>query len=522
MAQRDSVLGVPTEQTTSQRRLWSNVGWLVGLFGVYLGLRLPALLRFPLFNDEAMYLMRARHFPTMIQGTLVNGKLLQELFLAVLVNLPGDPVFLSRFLSVLCGAGTLIGMLLIARALDHPEVGVVAGMLYATSPMGVFFDRLALPDSMLTCVACFILLKSVTFIQTPQPSRKQAALLGALIGLASLVKMTGLFLFALPVLMTFLMPAPWPERRNRLFLLRTTLIAALVFVAVLAPFHYGGIERDYAQTPSLSQKVVIFGHNLAYVGELLLFYLPGFLLLPAVVLLIGVRHQTTAHRPILLLTVSGGILIATFLVISNTIHSRYLMPAWPALLLASAMSLTSLWQFPGKKPLLTRTVCLAAVGLALAWNSYFAVQLVRDPASTPLVATDRRGYLENWTAGYHLSELMGVIAAETQRQGQITLVNHARGRLIHMAAKFYLAEHPGITIIDIDLTAPEALPQLQQLMRDQPTYLLLDGEEYDLLNVPQRFPQATVVQYVEHPTSSMRFYLVFYGGTPLHPGHQQE
>ena len=129
-----------------------------------------------------------------------------------------------------------------------------------------------------------------------------------------------------------------------------------------------------------------------------------------------------------------------------------------------------------------RTVSLIALSGALIWNSYFALRLVRDPATAPLVATDRRGYLENWTAGYNIPEMMAVIEAETQQQGQMVLVNHARGRLIHMAAKFYLADNPDVIIEDIDLTTVAASEKLHQLKMRYPTYLLLDGEEYDLLS----------------------------------------
>jgi hypothetical protein len=71
-----------------------------------------------------------------------------------------------------------------------------------------------------------------------------------------------------------------------------------------------------------------------------------------------------------------------------------------------------------------------------------------------------------------------------------------------------------VIIEDIDLTTAAAPEKLHQLTMRYPTYLLLDGEEYDLLTMPQRFPEAEVIHYVEHPTSSMRFYLLFYGETP--------
>ncbi|HEX9439856.1 MAG TPA: hypothetical protein VF909_09250, partial [Roseiflexaceae bacterium] len=128
---------------------------------IYLLARLPALLVMPLFNDEAVYILRAQAFPALLSDTLGDGKLLQEVFLAALMRLPGDPLILSRLLSIACGLATLGGLLLLGRALDQPEAGWLAGLLYAGAPIAALHDRLGLPDSMLTSVACFVMLGSI-------------------------------------------------------------------------------------------------------------------------------------------------------------------------------------------------------------------------------------------------------------------------------------------------------------------------------------------------------------------------
>ncbi len=90
---------------------------------MYLLLRLPGLMALPLFNDEAVYLLRAQRFPQMLaqsplgSGTLPDGKLLQELALAALVYLPGDPLLPARLLSVACGLGTLAALMICGRRL---------------------------------------------------------------------------------------------------------------------------------------------------------------------------------------------------------------------------------------------------------------------------------------------------------------------------------------------------------------------------------------------------------------------
>ncbi|MGQ9926411.1 MAG: ArnT family glycosyltransferase [Chloroflexaceae bacterium] len=193
---------------------------------VYLGLRLPTLLALPLFNDEAVYLVRARFFPAMLStpgaasATLPDGKLLHELVLAALASLPVDPLIPARLLSVVCGLATALTLVLTGRSLGHPRAGVLAGVMYALAPLAHLHDVLGLPDSMLALGSALLLWASIGFASRPTADRRDALLVGALLGAASLVKLSGLFLFAVPVLAVLLLSVSRPERWRRLALLR--------------------------------------------------------------------------------------------------------------------------------------------------------------------------------------------------------------------------------------------------------------------------------------------------------------
>ncbi|NTW03874.1 MAG: glycosyltransferase family 39 protein, partial [Oscillochloris sp.] len=120
----------------------------------------------PLFNDEAVYLLRAQRFPLQLiqnpfdSGTLPDGKLLQELALAILTHVPGDPLLPARLFSVAGGLGTLVALQLCGRQLGYERAGMLAGFLYALAPLAAIHDRLAIPDSMLTMVGAFLLVAS--------------------------------------------------------------------------------------------------------------------------------------------------------------------------------------------------------------------------------------------------------------------------------------------------------------------------------------------------------------------------
>ncbi|MCX7790022.1 MAG: glycosyltransferase family 39 protein [Chloroflexaceae bacterium] len=546
---------------------------------VYLGLRLPALLALPLFNDEAVYLVRARFFPAMLaapgvaSATLPEGKLLHELALAALAPLPVDPLILARLLSVACGLATVLVLAAMGRALGRPWAGALAGLLYALSPLAGLHDVLGLPDSMLTLVSALLLWASLAFATRPAVGRRDALVVGALLGAASLVKLSGLFLFAIPVLAVLLLSATPAERWRRLGLLRVALIVALLGLACLAPFHYGSAERHKLGTEEA--RSVVMRQHAGAVGDWLLRYLPGPLLLAPVLALAlyGVRRTALAAPrnpvparqavnragsargvPLLpasqeegplgdrqapsavasaiawqgapalraveaadgggnatpgaarltgFLLVAGLAVIASFVLIGTTLYSRYLLPAWPPLLLAAALGTTALWS-SGRAP---RAAALLALGAAGGWGLVWLGWFATAPLTAPLARQDRAQYLETWSAGHHLEALLADVRATATAYGRLTLVNHNQPRLVHLATLLYLGDVPAIRLAEVDLSAPDAPARLADLARKEPLLLVVDQQEADVFALNQRFPRLRLLQRYPHPGGEMAFLL---------------
>ncbi len=502
----------------------------------YLLLRLPGLMALPLFNDEAVYLLRAQRFPHMLaystaesSTTLPDGKLLQELFLALLARLPGDPLLPARLLSLACGLGTVLALALCGRRLGRPGAGLLAGLLYALAPLAQIHDRLAIPDSMLTMVGACLLAASVGYATGARAGRRAALGLGALIAAAALVKLPGLLFVFIPPLAVLILSQPG-ERWRKIGQLRLSLIVALAALVALAPFHYGGAERQKAG--SEESRLALIASNIQMIGAWLLRYLPGPLLLPpmVVVLMAGAapqalmlsgvggraahpRQQINAgaaqpppYRELGFLLAAGLAVPGAFAVLGGSLASRYMMPALPALLLAAAVGAQILWGLPRWR-LAARGSVVLSVGVSVLWGGTFAAAYAADPRSAPLDAGDRWQYTQGWTAGYALPELIGAVRQRARADGPITLALHDQSRLTSLAGQIWLRDDPAIQIVSIDLLGEGAPQQLRELAARRPTYLLVDDQVATAYDLGARFPGLTPVSEAENPGGMMRFWL---------------
>jgi 4-amino-4-deoxy-L-arabinose transferase-like glycosyltransferase len=168
-------------------------------------LRLYNLTILPVFADEAIYIrwsqvMKAEE--TLRFLPLSDGK--QPLFMWVVIpflKFIQDPLFAGRLVSVLSGFGTLIGIFVATLLLfKSKKVALISTTIYALSPYAVFFDRLALSDSMLSMFGIWTFIFAYLTVTTERLDF--AMLAGFALGGAWLTKSPALF-FAL------LIPTLW-------------------------------------------------------------------------------------------------------------------------------------------------------------------------------------------------------------------------------------------------------------------------------------------------------------------------
>src|SRR5258706_7350507 len=237
--------------------------WLLSIpllsLTLFLFLRLPGLNNIPVFVDEAIYIRWSqvmRNEPTLRFVPLQDGK--QPLFMWATIpffKIISDPLIAGRSLSIVAGLGSLLGIGLLTYLLfDNFLIAAFASLVYAVLPFTVFFDRMALVDSLLAMFGVWSLIFTVKFVKTLK--LEYAMLLGFSIGAGLLTKSPATIYYlwlilAIPFFFRF--PKGFPGAFGRLILGLTAVLLisqAMYGILRLGPGFQmvGARNQDYLYT----------------------------------------------------------------------------------------------------------------------------------------------------------------------------------------------------------------------------------------------------------------------------------
>lgn len=466
-------------------------GWVAGavlaLIALAVFLRIYNLLAVPIFSDEAIYIRWAqvmRAEPTLRFLPLSDGK--QPLFMwTVMPSLKvfSDPLIAGRMVSVFSGIATLVGIFLLSLRLFGSKTGaLVAGLLYAVSPFSVFFDRMALVDSMLASFGIWTLYLGVLAAQTLRPDA--AMLTGFSLGAAWLTKSPAIFFVIL--LPTVLLVSFWPKgkwARLRHFLKLTSLwsiswIIALVMYNIqrLGPnFHLiSSRNQDYVFT---FQEVLI--HPLdpfkAHIIETVQW---SWTLLPwTVVLLAGlgvlVLMQKSWQKVLLLLL---WVVLPLFVQseFAKVFTSRYILFTMPPLFILAGLA--GAWIF-SKFPK-THWLLIFFVAPSLAFNYL----LLTNPEKVPLPEGEHSGYFEEWTAGGGIREVADFIKREHEADPEKHILVGTEGFFgtLPDGLQIYFDKVPNVTIkgVGISISSVDSSLVGAKKARDK-VYLVVNSSRFE-------------------------------------------
>lgn len=491
--------------------------------------RLINLTLIPIFTDEAIYLRWAQiawHDSAWRFISLVDGKQPLLIWLAIpFMKMISDPLLAGRLVSVFAGFGTMIGLFLVTHELfRNRKTAFLAAIFYLLSPFGLFYDRLALYDSLVVTLCVFSLFFEIRLAKNPRLDT--ALLLGMVMGLGLLNKSSAFFsIYLLPfsLILFSWKPTPSvivsPERLPReklrdnqrawqprlsmnlpifikwLLLVSLSVLLALIYYNILrlSPlFHMVNIKNQLFVMPLgefIKSPFVSLHGNL----NALIDWFTSYLTLPIVLTLIialiyGLKKHLRETSLIFLWFLIPFLALASF---GRVLYPRFILfmvvPLF--IILANFLSYVVEKLRNKKYPPAMRFAPYGICFLLFAFPVYFILCLLISPLNAPLPLADRGQFVNDWPAGYGVKESIAFFKQEMQKE-KIFVATEGTFGLMPYSFELYLVDNPKIQI-KAYWPVNEFPKEVTQIAKTMPTYFVFN-EKQDIQN---NWPIKLVAKY---------------------------
>jgi 4-amino-4-deoxy-L-arabinose transferase-like glycosyltransferase len=425
------------------------------IFCIFAFLRFSHIYSVPVFVDEAIYVrwsqvMRAEASLRFLP--MSDGK--QPLFMWATIpffKLISDPLVAARTLSSLSGLGSAFGLAILSQLFfGNLTVSLLTAALYSILPFTVFFDRMALVDSLLAMFGVWSLVFFKKFLD--RRSLDWAMLTGIAIGAGLLTKSPAIIYYLWIFLLTFFTLKPQKENKKSLMILVIGAFYILVIsqglnaILKLGPNSAmaGSRNLDYVYTfkEVLSHPQTPIVGNLKTVWRWL-----WVLLTPTALIGIFLSYKISDNKKYFYLLLLCSLLpLLGLSSIAKVFTSRYILFAVYPLIPLAALGLSKL------KPVLLYLLLAIPLTLSL-WNIY-------APASAPLPYDMASGYYRGWTSGWGQKEIASyLIDLQSQGKKSVVFTEGFFGTLPD-GLQIYTQSYPDITVVGSDPIAkrlPEGL-----------------------------------------------------------------
>ncbi|MBU1945075.1 MAG: glycosyltransferase family 39 protein [Actinobacteria bacterium] len=526
------------------------VGVGLGLvFALYAATRLPALKSLPIFCDEAIYIrwsQQALHDGRLLVS-LTDGKPpLHPVLMTTFLALFDYPLAAARLFSVFLGGFTVWGVYLVAKELEGPRLGVLSALLYVICPFALWYDRLALTESLV--MPLFVFAGYFALKAAKTGNLWYMAGTAGLTGLGLLTKATAQLLFFV-VPFAYLLREESPSgaespasRARRRPLLRWLVAVVITFgvaygiyslLRFASDFHVIG-EMAELHNLSVSQLLrdpfkVFFSNAWALLRVLFVYMTPVFFLTCLAGIVWGaVRKRRGAWFLAAWVVLVGG--VTCFVV---TFHfTRFFLVVLPPLVIGGAYALLGLydlvvarWRTPtltlpleggGEKdealPPEGRGRKIAFVAVIVLCVLIFVpaalqdIAIIASPQHTWLPYEDREQFVTQWPAGWGTDETVEYLAAQSEK-GEI-LVGAVGAPGTQTAAvpadtlSVYLFDDENVEIVPYTFEEGDRFPAL--LGSDpRPTFVVLNAFE----EVPEGWPLEVIERFPKDGNRRLAMFL---------------
>jgi len=410
--------------------------------------RLVNLNSIPVFVDEAIYVrwsqvMRAE--ATLRFLPLSDGKQPLAMWATIpFLKLVSDPLIAGRLVSVIAGLGTLVGLSLLTHLLfGSLTIAALSALIYSILPFTMFFDRMALADSLLGMFGVWSFALSILFARTRRLDH--AMFLGFVIGGGLITKSPAIFFYVWLGLCLLFTQKLTDFKKNYKSLMLGLLAVILISQGVYSILRLG---PGFGMIGSRNQDYV-FGF-----GEILTHPLNPFvgnfkstlnwlwlLFTPPVAVSIFISFFYHKHRRLAaLLFVCALLPLLAQASIAKVYTSRYILFAVDLLIPLCALGVYWLTERKGKLIKLLSP-------LVLAVPIFISFIYLLSPLSAPMSFDMRNGYLEEWTAGWGQKEIAEYLIQLEDQGNKIVVFTEGYFGTLPDGLQIYTEGHKNIIVV---------------------------------------------------------------------------
>ncbi len=410
------------------------------IFCIFVFLRFSNIYSVPVFVDEAIYvrwsqIMRSEASLRFLP--MSDGK--QPLFMWAtmpMFKIVSDPLVAARSLSTLCGFGTLIGLSILSFLyFKNIYATLLTGLLYAVAPFTVFFDRMALADSMLSMFGIWILVFFKLFLD--RRSHDFAMLTGFALGAALLTKSPAIFYFVwLALIFVFEIDFKKENKKTILSLLLGVFYLFVIALAMKSILKLGpnsnmdssrNLDYLYSFKEVLSHPLSPLVGNIKTTLNWL-----WLLLTPGVFIVLFTQNIFKNKKLLLFLCLSLLPLLAQSAV-AKVYTSRYILFAITPLIIIAGHNLSKLNKY--------------LVGLVVILASLFSLKYIWSPQNTKMPYDMATGYYQEWTAGWGQKQVSDYLI-NLHRQGKkIVVFTEGFFGTMPDGIQIYTQSYPNLTVV---------------------------------------------------------------------------
>ncbi len=459
--------------------LKENWKWIVAFLTVLVSgflLRVYHLNLLPVFADEAIYIRWSQIMssePTLRFLPLSDGK--QPLFMWILmffVKRFSDPLFAGRLLSAVSGIGSMIGVFFLTYYIFKSKLSaLIASLLWALSPLSLFFDRMALVDSMLTCLGIWTLFLSLVMASSLRLDI--AMILGFVLGLASLTKSPALFFAALIPVAVILLKKPKD-------IFKYIGLLSVVYLITFGMYNIQRLGPNFALLTSRTKDYVFpLSRIFVYPTDPIRYNLPttfnwlsamgpiGLLLLAGVGVFANIKKYTKYILVLGVWFLAPLIFEAEF---TKSFTLRYILFLIPPLYIFAASAFN---EVKGKWKYAAYLFLFIFLGQSIIfdWN------LLTSPAKANFPTRERMGYFQEWTSGIGIKESADYVRNKHNENPDKQIIVGTEGYFGTLPDGFimYVQDLPNIVVIGVGLGINKVPDPLVESKRSgNLTYLIVN------------------------------------------------